>query len=244
MFHPKGPTFLELIRQALSSTEKGYDLLASKFEYTPFRTPDSVLRPLSSHISDLGSTGSLIDICCGTGAAIRMLRPLCRDRIVGIDISEGMLTVAQQNTKNTNGEANLEFFKCDALNLPFRSEFDIAICLGALGHILSNQMPLFIRQISKVLKPGGRFIFICYDKFPIWSKALWFRYSFNALMYLRNFFIRPKFIMYYHFLLLDITSILKAHGFQVEVKTLDPNNNHKLSRLRVVIATVVDKENL
>ncbi len=219
-------------------------MLAPKFEYTPFRTPDSVLKPLSSHISDLGSIGSLIDICCGTGAAIRMLRPLCRDRIVGIDISEGMLTVAQQDTKNNDGEASLEFFKCDALKLPFRSEFDIAICLGAFGHILSNQMPLFVKQVSKVLKPGGRFIFICHDKFPIWSKAFWVRYSFNILMYLRNFFIQPKFIMYYHFLLPDIISILKAHGFQAEVKTLDPSNNHKLSRLRVVIATLGDKENL
>ena len=46
MFHPKGPTLLELTKQALSSTTKGYDLLAEKFEYTPFRTPDILLEPL------------------------------------------------------------------------------------------------------------------------------------------------------------------------------------------------------
>ena len=40
MFHAKGPTFWELAVQALSSTEHGYDLLAPKFDYTPFRTPD------------------------------------------------------------------------------------------------------------------------------------------------------------------------------------------------------------
>ena len=45
MFHPKGPTLRELAVQALSSTERGYDLLAPKFDYTPFRTPDAVLRP-------------------------------------------------------------------------------------------------------------------------------------------------------------------------------------------------------
>ena len=43
MFHPQGPTFLELARQALSSTERGYDLLASKFDYTPFRTPNEII---------------------------------------------------------------------------------------------------------------------------------------------------------------------------------------------------------
>ena len=39
MFHPQGPTFWELARQALSSTQRGYDLLAPKFDFTPFRTP-------------------------------------------------------------------------------------------------------------------------------------------------------------------------------------------------------------
>lgn len=40
MFHPKGPSFVELAKQCLSSTERGYDLLAPKFDYTPFRTPE------------------------------------------------------------------------------------------------------------------------------------------------------------------------------------------------------------
>ena len=43
MFHEKGPTLRELAEQALSSTDHGYDLLASKFDYTPFRTPDAML---------------------------------------------------------------------------------------------------------------------------------------------------------------------------------------------------------
>ena len=34
MFHPNGPSFFELVEQALSSTERGYDLLAPKFDYT------------------------------------------------------------------------------------------------------------------------------------------------------------------------------------------------------------------
>jgi hypothetical protein len=43
MFHPQGPTFWELARQVLSSTERGYDLLAPKFDFTPFRTPEEIL---------------------------------------------------------------------------------------------------------------------------------------------------------------------------------------------------------
>ena len=43
MFHGPGPTFFELARQVLSSTERGYDLLAPKFDLTWFRTPDRLI---------------------------------------------------------------------------------------------------------------------------------------------------------------------------------------------------------
>src|SRR3954468_20283783 len=98
MFHPNGPTFRELAVQALSSTERGYDLLAPKFDYTPFRTPDSILARVGEHIRTLGPLTAGLDICCGTGAAMRTLRPFCRDQVVGLDVSAGMLTEARRRT--------------------------------------------------------------------------------------------------------------------------------------------------
>src|SRR5690242_21000582 len=108
MFHPQGPTFLELARQALSSTERGYDLLASKFDYTPFRTPNEILEAAARQLRTDAPFGAGLDLCCGTGAAIAMLRPLCRERVVGIDFSHGMLTAARQRTADTSGTAPLE----------------------------------------------------------------------------------------------------------------------------------------
>src|SRR4051812_33728448 len=87
MFHPQGPTFWELAVQALSSTERGYDLLAPKFDYTPFRTPDAILEQVAAHLTPFGPFDSALDVCCGTGAAMRVLRPLCRRRVVGLDRS-------------------------------------------------------------------------------------------------------------------------------------------------------------
>src|SRR5580693_4175937 len=103
MFHAEGPTLWELAVQALSSTERGYDLLAPKFDYTPFRTPDVVLERVGQHLQSLGPFQSGLDICCGTGAAMRMLRPLCRDRVVGLDISAGMLAEAERRTADAPG---------------------------------------------------------------------------------------------------------------------------------------------
>ncbi|WP_031109110.1 class I SAM-dependent methyltransferase [Streptomyces sp. NRRL S-146] len=48
MFSPEGPSLRELAVQALSSVERGYDLLAPKFDHTPFRTPAAVLDAVGS----------------------------------------------------------------------------------------------------------------------------------------------------------------------------------------------------
>src|SRR5580692_5557905 len=94
MFSPEGPSVRELVRQALSSVEDGYDLLAPKFDHTPFRTPDSVLDVTADALRQLGPLGPGLDVCCGTGAGVRVLKSLCQGPIVGVDFSTGMLRQA------------------------------------------------------------------------------------------------------------------------------------------------------
>ncbi len=101
MFHPEGPTLPELARQALSSTERGYDLLAPKFDRTPFRTPDWLLEAAAPYVGPPGSVGSALDLCCGTGATMRMLQALCRERVVGVDFSLGMLAEARRRLRSS-----------------------------------------------------------------------------------------------------------------------------------------------
>ena len=63
--------------QALSSVEGGYDLLAPKFDHTPFRTPDGVLdATMAGALRPLGPFGPGVDVCCGTGAGMRVLKSL------------------------------------------------------------------------------------------------------------------------------------------------------------------------
>jgi ubiquinone/menaquinone biosynthesis C-methylase UbiE len=235
LFHPKGPTFFELIRQALSSTERGYDLLAPKFDYTPFRTPDAILRVVREHLKEHTPIGKALDICCGTGAAMQMLRPLCNDRVVGIDFSRGMLEVAREMLPLAEGDAKIAFVRGNVLDMPFNAEFDLTVCLSAHGHILTRDEPKFINQVSEVLKPHGRFIFVTSYKPPVWSKRFWSRHTFNAAMTVRNLLIHPRFIMYYlTFLLPEVKILLENDGFEVEVS--EPFEGG-LSHLRLITAT-------
>ena len=233
MFHPKGPTFWEQVRQGLSSTERGYDLLAPKFEFTPYRTPDWVLEACASSI---GPTDHGLDLCCGTGAALRMLLPLCRHSLTGIDFSQGMLDEAKRLLSDEEGSEKLKFVRGDVREMPFPQQFDLAVCFGALGHLVGEDESLFLKEVYRVLQPGGRFVFVTSYSPKVSSRTFWLCHGFNLAMRVRNCIVRPRFIMYYlTFLLPEIQANLKAHGFEVEIRSPDSLRGYSL-----VIATRSD----
>ncbi len=235
MFGKDGPTFFELIHQALVSTRQGYDLLAPKFDATPFRTPDDVLEPA---IAALGPIDSALDVCCGTGAAMRFLKPLCRQRLDGIDFSPGMLRQAQEKMSAAEGPAEVGFITGDVLTMAFQNEYDAAVCFGALGHILPKDEREFVRRIHRALKPGGRFVFVTGFPPSFFSLSSVISRTFNLVMMIRNTLIKPPFIMYYlTFLLPQIETLLKEEGFAVEVRR--DVFAAPFQRLCLVIATVI-----
>jgi ubiquinone/menaquinone biosynthesis C-methylase UbiE len=236
MFHPRGPTFWELARQCLSSTDRGYDLLAPKFDYTPFRTPDFVLDGLAKVLGPAKSVEDALDICCGTGAALRVLRPLARRRVVGIDFSQGMLDVARQHYPAELVDPRVDFVHGNVLEMNFREEFDLAITVGSLGHILPRDEPRFLERIHAALRPGGRFAFVTTALPPIWSAAYLLSRGFNAAMHVRNLVKRPPFVMFYlTFLLPQIAELLERQGFAVRI--YDQAFTGRLKALKAVVAT-------
>jgi ubiquinone/menaquinone biosynthesis C-methylase UbiE len=236
MFHRDGPTFRELARQALSSVEQGYDLLAPKFEHTPFRTPDPVLRAALAHVGPPESVGSALDVCCGTGAAVRLLRPLCRERVVGFDLSQGMLDEARRQLTDAPGDAALEFVRGDALELPFTEAFDVVTSFGAFGHILEEDEPRLVAGVARALKPGGRFVFVTVHPPSALNPGTWIARGFNAAMRVRNALWKPPFVMYYlTFLVPRARALMEAAGFDVEVREGDMPE--PFGRLVTVVAT-------
>jgi ubiquinone/menaquinone biosynthesis C-methylase UbiE len=216
VFHPEGPTFIELMRQALVSTERGYDLIAPKFDYTPFRTPEAVLLALTSVIGPPGSICSALDVCCGTGAALRHLRQLCSERVVGLDFSSGMLAEAKRRLSDAPGSARVDLVLGDALAMPFEREIDVAVCVGAFGHILEDDEDRFIAGVVRALRPGGRFVFATGHPPRATESWFWTAHAFNAVMRVRNALWRPPFIMYYlTFLWPAVASRLERHGLAV-----------------------------
>jgi SAM-dependent methyltransferase len=210
VFSPRGPSVRELAVQALSSVEGGYDLLAPKFDYTPFRTPDGVLDATAGALGRLGPFGRGLDVCCGTGAGLRVLRSLCQGPVTGVDFSAGMLAQARR------AHPGAGWVRADARALPFAGAFGLAVSFGALGHFLPAERPALFAGVYRALRPGGVFAFPVGAPPPATSRWYWALGGFDLAMRLRNAVWRPPFVMYYRTCPLSaVLGDLTASGFAV-----------------------------
>lgn len=200
MFTSQGPTLRELATQALSSVEQGYDMLAPKFDATPFRTPDPWLHAVTKALRPLGPFDDGLDLCTGTGAGMHTLLPLCRRRVTGVDFSAGMLDVARGRAARVHpasGPPVVDWVRADVLALPFREGYDLAVSFGAFGHFLPADRPRLFARVRQSLRPGGVLAFPLAAPLSASVPAWWVASGFDAAMRLRNALRRPPFVMYY-----------------------------------------------
>jgi ubiquinone/menaquinone biosynthesis C-methylase UbiE len=210
VFSPQGPSVRELARQALSSVGGGYDRLAPKFDQTPFRTPDGMLDATAGALRPLGPFGRGLDMCCGTGAGLQVLRSLCQGPIIGADFSTGMLARARR------AHPDARWVRADVRALPFAGAFDLAVSFGALGHFLPAERPALFAGVYRALRPGGVLAFPIGAPPPITSRRYWALLGFDLAMRVRNAAWRPPFVMYYRTCpLRAVRDDLTASGFTV-----------------------------
>ena len=99
----------------------------------------------------------ILDVGTGTG---RIARELVKKgvEITGVDISLIRIKTSAKNRESTQtGSSNYELINADGQFLPFEdSSFDAIVCLRTLKYFPDYQ--LGIREMSRVLKPGGRMV--------------------------------------------------------------------------------------
>lgn len=190
------PSFWELARQALSSTRRGYDLLAPKFEHTPYATPNEWIEASLTQVERMFpcSGGPGLDLACGTGRGVRALRSFC-GRVEGVDFSPGMLEQAARLSTDLDA---LEWM-CTDLNkvrLP-ADRYDRVVTFGAWGHILPDFRAHLLSEVVCSLKPGGVFLTLTSNEPRIWEKRFWYYLFFDLAIWIRNRLWFEEFHMYY-----------------------------------------------
>ena len=94
----------------------------------------------------------VLDAGCGTGRlTAELLDPLPRGRVVGVDLSQNMLSKAREHLARYGSRVSL--IACDLLHLPFESSFDGIVSTAAFHWVLDNDR--LFANLRRALVPGG-----------------------------------------------------------------------------------------
>ena len=102
---------------------------------------------------------SILDIATGTGDLAILMAQTNAQKIVGLDISNGMLDVGRKKIASKNLSGRIEMMLADSENLPFgNSTFDaITVAFGIRNF---ETLEKGLSEILRVLKPGGIFVIL------------------------------------------------------------------------------------
>jgi SAM-dependent methyltransferase len=115
-------------------------------------------RPVGEQAIELMSIpadAQVLDVGCGSGWATRLIAEKAPNgRVVGIDISDEMVTLSADSSKTF---ANVDFRVASAEKLPFADgEFTHAFSMESLYYYADMRNAL--KEIRRVLAPGGVFV--------------------------------------------------------------------------------------
>lgn len=112
----------------------------------------------------------LLDVGCGQGRHSFGAYMHTDIEVVGVDMGLPDVLKAKQNFNQfneKNDSKSCNFFVTNAKNLPFKNnEFDHIVCSEVLEHIIDYESAL--KEIKRVLKPGGTFALSVPKYFPEW----------------------------------------------------------------------------
>ena len=102
---------------------------------------------------------TILDIATGTGDLAILMANTKAEKIVGLDISAGMLEVGRKKIEQRNLSHKIEMILADSENMPFEDNAFDAITV-AFGVRNFETLEKGLAEILRVLKPGGVFVIL------------------------------------------------------------------------------------
>jgi ubiquinone/menaquinone biosynthesis methyltransferase len=168
-----------------SDVPSEFNRIAKRYDLATFLS-QGYQKDLQTSVDRMNLKGDeyLADLCCGTGkSTIACLNNLPNGKVIGIDNSEGMLEAAREKLLPKFEKDKVTFAQQDVMNLDLPDNSFDAIFM-AYGIRNMPDFEICVRNLHRILKPGGK---ICFHEYAI-SK------SFASKLYwkiLGNFLIIP-----------------------------------------------------
>lgn len=106
-----------------------------------------------------GKGNRVLDIGSGNGKLAFAIAER-KNEVIGLDISKVAISIAQERQKNLKQELPVLFKHGDARKLAFEDNtFDIIISQDLVEHITEDDFKIHLKEVSRVLKPGGSYLF-------------------------------------------------------------------------------------
>lgn len=162
----------KFVREMFNSIALRYDLMNTLMSIGL----DKSWRRYTVRRSGLNPGGYGLDVCCGTGMITMEQARIAgtAGRVIGLDFSENMLTVAKQNIRGFEFKDNIELVQGNAMALPFEDNtFDCA----TVGWGLRNVPDILtaVREMARVVRPGGKVVSLdmAQPEVPVFKQLYW-----------------------------------------------------------------------
>ncbi len=105
----------------------------------------------------------ILDIATGTGDFAIESLSLNPDKVIGVDISEGMLSVGREKLKKRKLDAKITLQSGDSEDLPFEDNMFDAIIV-AFGVRNFENLEKGLAEMYRVVRPGGKVVILEFSK--------------------------------------------------------------------------------
>ncbi|HEY1633823.1 MAG TPA: methyltransferase domain-containing protein [Acidimicrobiales bacterium] len=139
-----------------------FDHVAEEYDRIAPDYQESKLLPFRLHVEEYTTfrllpelTGrSVVDLACGEGIYTRKLMQRGATRVVGVDISAEMITLARR--AEAAMPIGVEYVLADVATVDIDQRFDLAFCSYLFNYARSRaELRALIESVAHLLRPGG-----------------------------------------------------------------------------------------